>query len=364
MELKPLRIGDVSIKIPIVQGGMGVGISLHRLASAVSREGALGVIASAGIGFTHPMWMKNPYLANEIALKEEIEKVREITQNPIGVNIMVALTDFDRLLITAVKSGVEVAIMGAGLPLQVLSILKKAGITDPQTKFLPIVSSAKAARVIFSYWDKHYSRIPDGVVVEGPKAGGHLGFKREELDSPPDVFDIVRDVKGVLTRYEDKYGVHIPIIVAGGIWDGADIYRAINEVGADGVQMATRFVATYECDADEKFKQMYIDATPEDIIFIKSPVGLPGRAIKNTFLEEVEAGVRKPFTCRWKCLRTCDYRKAPYCIAEALTNAAKGRLDNGFAFAGANAWRVDRIVSVKELIDELIEGYYRAMKSH
>ncbi len=361
VNIKPLKIGDVTIDIPIIQGGMGVGISLHRLASAVSNEGALGVLSAAGIGFLHPMWEKNPRKANIIALEEEIDKVRANTEKPFGVNIMVALSDFENLLITAVKKGVDVAIMGAGLPLQVISALRKAGIKEWKTKFLPIVSSGKAARIIFSYWDKHYSVIPDGVVVEGPKAGGHLGFKREELENPPDVFDIVRDVKRVLARWEDKYAKHIPIIVAGGIWDGKDIYKAINGVGADGVQMATRFVATYECDADERFKQAYIQAKPEDIVFIKSPVGLPGRAVKNKFLEEVEAGVRKPFTCRWKCLRTCDYRKAPYCIAEALTNAAKGNLENGFAFAGANAWKVDKIVSVKELMDTLLQEYQMAI---
>ncbi len=362
--MKPLIIGDIEIPIPIIQGGMGVGVSLSSLASAVSSAGGLGVIAAAGIGFRHPLWKKNPYEANMVALAEEIDKAREKTDRPIGVNIMVALSDFDRLLITAVKKDVEVVIMGAGLPLRVLSVLRKEGVKRGRTKFLPIVSSAKAARVVFDYWHKHYGEVPDGVVVEGPRAGGHLGFKKEELmENPPSVFEITRSVMETVRPFEDIYGRHIPVIVAGGIWDGKDIYKAINDVGADGVQMATRFVATYECDVHPRFKEAYVKAKKEDIMIIKSPVGLPGRALRNRFLEEVEEGKKKPFTCRWKCLKTCDFRKAPYCIAEALTSAAEGNLENGFVFAGENVWRVDRIISVKELMDHLVSGYMEALKS-
>ncbi len=359
--IKPLKIDDLTIPIPIVQGGMGVGISLHKLASAVSQEGALGVISAAGIGFKHPLWEQDPRKANVIALEEEIEKAKSITSRPIGLNIMVALSDFERLLQVGVKKNVDVIIMGAGLPLNVPFVLKKAGIRDWNTKFLPIVSSAKAARVIFSYWHRHYGIVPDGVVVEGPMAGGHLGFTKEQLSNPPALENIVRDVKKVIHKWEDVYHRHIPIIAAGGIWDGKDIYTALNVWQVDGVQMGVRFVATHECDADNRFKQAYIDAAPEDIVIINSPVGMPGRAINNSFLEDVKKGITKPFTCRWKCLKTCDFRKAPYCIAEALTNAAQGNLEKGFVFAGSNAWRVKEIVSVKELIKTLLSEYHHMM---
>jgi len=198
------------------------------------------------------------------------------------------------------------------------------------------------------------------VVVEGPLAGGHLGFKKEQINSPDYVLEkILLEVISVIKPYEQHFNKSIPVIAAGGIYTGADIHKFI-QLGAQGVQMATRFVATYECDASIEFKEAYVKCKKEDLIIVDSPVGLPGRAIRNKFLEEVSKGVKKPFKCPWKCLKTCDFRNSPYCIALALNSARKGNLENGFVFAGANAYRIDKIISVKELIETLVEEYERA----
>jgi nitronate monooxygenase len=355
-----LCFGDLIADIPIVQGGMGVGISMSSLASAVANEGGIGVISAAEIGFIKNDFAKNPRKANTAALEEEIKKAKSLTNGIIGVNIMVAMTEFIDLIKSSIKAEADILFCGAGLPLTVpIEEIKKSGI-----KFAVIVSSAKAATLIFKYWDRHYGVIPDGVVVEGPKAGGHLGFKYEQIDNPAFELDkITPPVIEAVKVYEEKYSKKIPIIAAGGIYTGEDIYKFIDIIGVDGVQMATRFVATHECDADIKFKEAYINCKKEDITIIKSPVGLPGRAIKNKFLEDVEEGKKQPFKCLWQCLKGCEYTKAPYCITQALINAQKGKFAGGFAFAGSNAYKIDKIVSTKELIDELKEGYIKAKEN-
>ncbi len=354
-----LKIDKLDVKIPIIQGGMGVGISLSGLASAVANEGGIGVIA-AGIGMLEPDFNKNFREANKRALRKEIRKAKEITDGMVGVNIMVALSDFDELSLVAVEEGADLIFLGAGLPLKKPEILPLDRSRKVSTKICPIVSSARAAKIIFQYWAKNYSHVPDAVVVEGPLAGGHLGFKKEQINDPDYRLEkIVPEVISVLKTFEQQFNKSIPVIAAGGIYTGADIYKYL-QLGAQGVQMATRFVATYECDASIEFKETYIKCQKDDIVIIDSPVGLPGRSIRNTFIDKVYAGVKKPFKCPWKCLRTCDFRKVPYCIALALTNAQKGRLEDGFAFCGANAYRVDKIVSVKELIKTLLDEYEKA----
>jgi len=359
-KMPKLRIGELEAKIPIVQGGMSVGISLSGLASAVAKEGGIGVIGAAGIGMLEPDFNTNFKEANKRALRKEIRKAKEMTNGIIGVNIMVALSDFDELSLVAVEEGADLVFLGAGLPLKNPKTLPLDKLRDVSTKVVPIVSSARAANIIFRYWAKNYNHVPDAVVVEGPLAGGHLGFKKEQINDPNYKLEkILPEVISVIKTFEQQFNKSIPVIAAGGIYTGADIYKFI-QLGAQGVQMATRFVATYECDADVKFKEAYLKCKKEDLIIIDSPVGLPGRAIRNKFLDEVSAGIKKPFKCPWKCLKTCDYRKSPYCIALALTNAKKGNLDEGFAFAGANAYRVDKIVSVKELIETLLIEYEKA----
>jgi nitronate monooxygenase len=226
-----------------------------------------------------------------------------------------------------------------------------------RTRLAPIVSSARAAALICKRWFQRYGYLPDAVVVEGPKAGGHLGFKAEQIDDPTYCLEnLIAAVVAEMGRVEREHGVRIPIIAAGGVYDGNDIRRFI-ELGASGVQMGTRFVATFECDADPAFKQSYVDSRQEDLMVINSPVGLPGRALKNQFLTDVAAGMRHPFRCPYHCIKSCDPEKSPYCIGLALASARRGKLKNGFAFAGANAFRVDKIVSVVELMSSLEAGY-------
>ncbi len=358
-----LRIGDLEPELPIVQGGMSVGISLSGLASAVANEGGIGVIGAASIGMLEPDFDKNFRAANKRALRKEIRRARELTDGIIGVNIMVALTDFEDMVRVAVEEKVDLIFLGAGLLLKCPRTLLSGGIRDLTTKIIPIVSSARAARIIFNSWAKRHGDVPDAVVVEGPLAGGHLGFKREQLNDPNFSLEkILPEVVETIKKFEDKFGKQIPVIAAGGIFTGADMLKFFR-LGASGVQMATRFVATHECDASIEFKKAYIRCKKEDIVIIDSPVGLPGRAIKNEFLEAVSAGKKMPFKCSWKCLKTCDYRKAPYCIDLALTNAKKGNLKEGFAFAGTNAYRVDKIISVKELIATLLREYEEALNA-
>ncbi len=359
-KIPKLRIGDLEADIPIVQGGMGVGISLSGLASAVANEGGIGVIAAAGIGMLEPDFNNNFKEANKRALRREIKKARQMTTGIIGVNIMVACSDFDDLLQGAVDEGADLVFLGAGLPLRIPKILPLDRPGRATIKIVPIVSSARAAKIIFRYWKRNYAHVPDAVVVEGPLAGGHLGFKKEQISSPDYTLEkILPQVISVIKPYEQYFNKSIPVIAAGGVYTGADIYKFI-QLGAQGVQMATRFVATDECDASIEFKEAYVKCKKEDLTIIDSPVGLQGRAIQNRFLEEIAAGVRRPFSCPWECLKTCDFESAPYCICVVLTNAKKGKLDKGFAFAGANAYRIDKIISVKELIDTLLTEYERA----
>jgi nitronate monooxygenase len=355
-----LQIGDLEANIPIIQGGMGVGVSLSGLASAVANEGGIGVISAAGIGMLEPDFNSDFKGANKTALRREIKKAREMTTGIVGINLMVALTDYYNLLQIAVDEGIDLVFLGAGLPLKIPETLLTNGLGKAAVKVVPIVSSARAAKLIFQYWGKHYNQVPDAVVVEGPLAGGHLGFKKEQINNPDYSLEkILPEVISVIKPYEQHFNKGIPVIAAGGVYTGADIYKFI-QLGAQGVQMATRFVATYECDASLKFKEAYVSCRKEDLTIIDSPVGLPGRAIRNRFLEEVASGIKKPFKCHWVCLKTCDFTSAPYCICAALTNAKKGQLEKGFAFAGANAYRVDTIIPVNKLIKTLLMEYENA----
>lgn len=352
--LPGLRIGDKTAALAIVQGGMGVGISLSNLAAAVSREGGIGVIAANAIGMTEDDYYDDPVAANVRALRREVRKARRMSTGLLGVNIMVAVDCFHQLLNAAVEEKVDVLFLGAGLPIKGIPVhaIREAGV-----QVVPIVSSGRAARLIFQSWEKHYGDIPDGVVVEGPRAGGHLGFKPEQIDHPD--FQLERIVPAVVRTLEEfgtRWNRTLPVIAAGGIFTGEDIYRFL-KLGASGVQLGTRFVATHECDADVRFKQAYISCREEDIVIIQSPVGLPGRAIRGSFLAAIARGDKKVFRCPSRCLESCGAAKARYCISEALNSARKGDLENGFAFCGANAHLVEAIVPVKQLIAGLKERY-------
>ncbi|HWR12688.1 MAG TPA: nitronate monooxygenase [Rectinemataceae bacterium] len=352
--MKSLVIGDLVARIPIVQGGMGVGISLSGLAAATANAGGIGVIAAAGIGLLEPDGFKDFLGANIRGMRKEIRKARANTKGILGVNIMVALSDFAAMVRTAIDEKIDIIFSGAGLPVSLPEYL----VEGCKTKLVPIVSSGRAATLLAKRWLDKYNYLPDAFVVEGPLAGGHLGFKAEQIDDPAYALEkIVPEVIAAVRPFEERTGKKIPVVAGGGIYTGADISRFI-KLGAAGVQMATRFVATEECDASPKFKEAYLDAKgPEALEIIKSPVGMPGRAIRNGFLDDVDAGRKKPFACPYHCIVTCDIEKSPYCISLALLNAQKGNLDKGFAFAGANAWRAEKIVPVRELVDELVSEY-------
>jgi nitronate monooxygenase len=352
-----LRIGSIEVQKPIIQGGMGVGISLAGLASAVSNAGGIGVISSMGLGLLYPQPGKNLAESNKIALRKEIGKARAATDGVLGLNLMSAITDFDEMITVAFEEAIDIVFIGAGLPLKTPENLSLRYLQQVKTKIIPIVSSGRAATIIFSTWQKKFNHVPDAVVLEGPLAGGHLGFKEAQINNPHYSLEhLLPDVIAAIKPFEDRFGKQIPIIVAGGIYSGNDIHKFI-QLGADGVQMGTRFVATHECDASVEFKTQYINCRHEDIGIIKSPVGLPGRSIINTFLKDMQAGKKVPFKCPYKCLKTCDYQNAPYCIALALIHAQKGRFDKGFAFCGQNAARIREILSVQELMSSLQKEY-------
>ena len=351
--MKNLDIGGLMAKIPIIQGGMGVRISLSGLASAVANEGGIGVIATAGIGLSEPDSFTDFLGSNVRALRKEIRKARQLTSGILGVNIMVALSNFADMVRTAVEEKVDIIFSGAGLPLNLPEYIKDAG----RTKLAPIVSSSRAAGVIIRKWLGKYGYLPDAFVVEGPLAGGHLGFKSEQIQDPGYSLErLVPEVIAEVLPYEAKHKKRIPVIAAGGIYTGADIRRFM-DMGASGVQMATRFVCTDECDASREFKQAYLESKKDDLMIIESPVGMPGRAIRNRFLEDVGSGKKRPFHCPYHCIITCKQQTSPYCIALALSSAYKGKMSRGFAFAGANAYRSDRIVPVRTLFAELLEEY-------
>jgi len=366
MAFPELRIGDLTAKVPVVQGGMGVGISLSGLASAVANQGGIGVIAGAMIGMKEPDVVKNPIEANLRALRAELEKARSMTNGIIGVNIMVALTTFSQMVKTAIENRADIIFSGAGLPLDMPRILREACDEKKQefkTKLVPIISSARAATVIAKKWISRFNYLPDAFVVEGPKAGGHLGFKPDEIQDPGFALEkLVPEVVEAVKPFEDQFGRKLPVIAAGGVYTGSDIKRFL-DLGASGVQMGTRFVATHECDADDRFKQSYIQAKQEDVTIISSPVGMPGRALSNNFIAASREGLKKPFKCVFHCVHTCQQEKTPYCIAQALINAMRGNLEKGFAFCGSNVFRIDKIISVRELIDSLQKEFDEAMES-
>lgn len=348
IKLKGVRIGDLEINVPIIQGGMGIGISLWRLAGAVAAQGGIGVISAAQPGFLKENFYKEPLKANLEALAENIRKAKAISNGGIiGVNIMRVSKNYDQFVQCCVQNGADVIISGAGLPLELPELLK-----DTKVKFAPIVSSLRATQLMFKRWVKKFGRVSDFLIIEGPKAGGHLGFTPEEAENlTNEEYDQeVIKIVDYVNSFEEKYG-HIPVFFAGGVYDRADIDHYIS-LGCSGVQMATRFVATEECDADEAYKQAYIEAKKEDIMIVKSPVGLPGRAIRNRFTTQRETS-RQPVEKCFGCIENCDPATTHYCISRALMEAAVGEKDDSLLFCGENVWRVDKISTVKEIFDEL-----------
>lgn len=356
-KLPKLVINDLVLDIPIIQGGMGVRVSKSSLVSAVSSTGALGVIASVGLG--DEIKSEQDYIKSSAeALRSEIRKVKD-KNLPLGVNIMVALNNFQSLVRVCIDEKVEVITSGAGLPMRLPEYVGD----NSSVKLVPIVSSGRAAGIICKIWKKRYNRLPDAFIVEGPLAGGHLGFSLEELNDKNSLEKLLGEVLVVTKEFEKMHSRRLPVIAAGGVFDGKDIAKFLY-MGASGVQMSTRFVATHECDVDLAYKEAYLKARKEDIIVILSPVGLPARVIKNKFLEKIIKGEKIKFRCPYQCLKTCAPSEANYCIADILVNASRGDLKNGFAMCGENVYRVNKIVSVKELISELCDEAVKALSKH
>ena len=348
---KSFSIGNIKVHLPIIQGGMGVGISLSGLASAVANEGGIGVISSAGLGLLYKQSNAN-YLKDSIwGLKEELRKARELSKGIIGVNIMVALSNFSDMVKTSIAEKADIIFSGAGLPLDLPSYLTP----DSKTLLVPIISSARAARIICNKWLANYGYLPDALVVEGPKAGGHLGFKKEQIDDEDYSLEkLVPEVVNITSQYGNKKV--IPVIAAGGISTGEDILK-FQKLGAAGVQIGSLFVPTNECDASHKFKQVYIDSLRDDTTIIQSPVGMPGRAFGSFFIKSAKEGNERPSKCLYRCIKTCNFQKSPYCIISALYNAAIGNMNKGYAFAGANAYLSRKINSVKTVVQQLKDEF-------
>lgn len=356
--LKPLRIGDKVAKLPIIQGGMGVGVSRSSLAGAVAAEGGVGIISTAQIGYDEDGFEKDQAGCNRVAIRKHIARAKEIAggNGLVGVNVMVALKHYREHVSEAVAAGADVVICGAGLPMDLPEL-----VAGRDTKIAPIVSGVRACQLVLKMWDRKYKRTADFIVVEGPMAGGHLGFSNEQLDeygftsgsttNPQSWDQEIRAIIAAKKQYEEQYQCTIPVVVAGGVFDYADILHAM-ELGADGVQLASRFVATYECDASDAYKQAYLDATEQDVQIIKSPVGMPGRALNNAFVKKTTQARETIKKC-YQCLEKCNPGQVPYCITKALVDAVKGDTENGLMFCGANVGRINRMMSVHELMQEL-----------
>lgn len=355
--LPSLTIGIHTTRYPIVQGGMGIRISGANLAAAVANAGGVGIISAVGLGLNSPYFdpqtrKGNFFEANQRALIDELQRARTLSPTGvIGINSMVAARDHEALVRTAAAHGANLIVCGAGLPLNLPELTRDY----PEVALVPIVSTVRAAKVICRRWNSHYHRLPDALIVETPnQAGGHLGARWDELgDTALNLESVIPE----LVRYcQQELGATIPVIAAGGIWGRQDIDMAL-ALGASGVQIGTRFITTHECDASDRYKAVHLNARPEDVVLLSSPVGLPGRALRNPFAERVICGddtLEK--RCIANCLQGCRCRDAKegFCIVQALDRAARGDVDNGLVFAGSNAGRATRMMSVAELISELV----------
>lgn len=348
-----VEIGDLYLEKPVIQGGMGIGVSRSNLAGAVASCGGMGVISTAQIGYDAPLFRKKPEMANLQVLPLEIQKAKYIAgkRGAVAVNIMSVTQLYGEYVRKAVEAGVDAVISGAGLPITLPEYVKGSGV-----KIAPVVSTRKAADVILRMWDKKYHCTADFLIMESPYSGGHQGYKKEELDDLKSAFKVfeenVRQTVNLKKQFELKYKKKIPLFLAGGIFTRADTRYAI-DLGADGVQVGTRFIATEECDASEEYKQAFIRARKEDVMIIDSPVGMPGRAIRTPFVERMLEEKEQIDFC-YNCLKACDPKTAKYCISQALINAVKGDAENGLVFSSARVGEIRKMQTVDEVISELI----------
>lgn len=347
-----IKIQDKHLDIPIIQGGMGVGVSLSSLAGHVAKCGGMGVISAAHPGYNFEGFRKDSVKANCEALKYHIRKAKDIAKNKglIGVNIMVAGNNYEKYVNASIEGGCDTIISGAGLPLDLPKYAKG------KAMLAPIVSSGKAIKLICRVWEKRYQYVPDFVVIEGSEAGGHLGFKKEDLlaGTCQKLEDILEDVKKEIQPFQEKFKKVIPIFVAGGIDCGEKIAKFIKQ-GATGAQIATPFIATYECDASDAFKQTVINASKEDIEIVKSPTGFPGRAVVNEFVKKTRERGNICMKSCLDCMIPCHPEDTPYCISEALIQSVSGNVDNGLVFVGTQASQIHEMKHVEDLINEYVK---------
>ena len=356
-----ITIGGKTLELPILQGGMGIGVSLERLAGAVAAQGGMGTLSAAFCGFREPDFTENFNEANLRALTRQIHRAKELAKGAgvIAVNVMVAASQYAASVRTALQAGADAIVCGAGLPKDLPGIA--AEVPESRAALAPVVSGGRSAALICKLWDRRYSRIPDFVVLEGPLAGGHLGFSPEEAQEaqagrPKSLSALLREVLEALGPFREKYGRDIPVFVAGGVKDGAEMRRYMNE-GAAGAQFATRFIATEECDASPAYKQRLLEAQPADITIVQSPVGMPGRALQSPLIQRVEAGTQPKITRCNRCLSACDCKTAPYCISKALIAAVDGDWENGLFFCGANAGDVRALSTVQAQMEQIQEEW-------
>lgn len=362
MSFKSIKIGKHIIEKPIVQGGMGVGISWDQLAGNVSKEGGLGVISAVGTGYYEdkayskklvsgrPLSEANFYSPE--ALDKIIKNARKICgDKPLAVNILYAMSDYGRVVKDACESGANIIITGAGLPTNMPEFTE--GFAD--VALVPIVSSAKALKIICKRWQKRYDKLPDAIVVEGPKSGGHQGFTYEQCKLDENQLE---NIVGPVVEEAKKWG-NIPVIAAGGVWNKDDIELMLS-LGASGVQMGTRFIGTYECDAHENFKNVLINSKKEDIQLMASPVGYPAQGVVTNLTHLIEKRDAPAIKCISNCVAPCnrgeEAKAVGFCIADRLSDAYQGNLETGLFFSGTNGYRLDKLISVKELMDKLIQG--------
>ncbi len=350
--MAPVTIRGKVLEVPVIQGGMGVGISLSSLAGSVMKEGAMGTISAAHPGYRKPNFRQNPLLANCEALAEECAQARALSQGKglLAINVMAAAREYEAIVRCAAKAKPDVIVSGAGLPLDLPKYVE-----DPEIALAVIVSSKKAAELICKAWSVRHHRLPDFIVVEGSEAGGHLGFSKDQMaaHSAQSLAEIVTEVVQVTHHYAELFETTIPVFAGGGIFDHADVMEIL-AAGASGVQLGTRFIPTVECDAADAFKQMIIASKQSDIELVHSPAGFPGRALVNPFVKRVrERGNVSVPNCL-KCLTPCNPLDTPYCISEALIQSAKGNVDYGLVFVGSNAYRITHMTTVHDVIEQLL----------
>ena len=347
MKLPSLKIRGLKAEYPVIQAGMGCRIGMADLASAVVKCGGFGTIASVGIG---DLERGKTHFVDEcnVNFALELKKARELCggRKNLGVNVMVALSNYEEIVRTAVASGADYIISGAGLPLQLPEYVGEADIA-----LIPVISSGRAFEVVVKTWLRKYNRKPDAVIIEGPRCGGHLGFTMEMIEHPEtcSLEILLHDVKEVASRYHLD---DLPVLAAGEVCCRADIEKFL-KMGYDGVQIGTYFITTQEAAIDARSKQVFIDAKADDIVVIKSPVGLPVRVLKTPLVERVLSGSRERFTCPYRCLRSCNPAKSLFCIAQALIATWRGDTEHGLYMVGCNVESCRKIFPVKEFFDTL-----------